>query len=320
MTRTAIVTGASGGIGQGVAERLAKDGFAVVAHYAGNPAKAEETVKRIEAAGGTAIAVGADISKVAEVAQLFEKAKSAFGEITVVVNSAGIMLLAPIRKGDIENFDKVIATNLRGSYLVMSEAANHVVDGGRIIVFSSSVLGKSFPSYGAYIASKAGVEGLTRVLANELGPRKITVNAVAPGPVATELFLNGKSEELIASISKMAPRTDRRNRRYRRRRIASRWSRGRLDQRTSHPRQWRLYVRKLRLLPEGALCSYALGTPWDQEQGKSYSNDRSSSFRYRRGDRAAKLTHEDSHVVRTTFLRNLHRILILHTHTVIGND
>ena len=181
MTRTAIVTGASGGIGQGVAERLAKDGFAVVAHYAGNPAKAEETVKRIEAAGGTAIAVGADISKVAEVAQLFEKAKSAFGEITVVVNSAGIMLLAPIRKGDIENFDKVIATNLRGSYLVMSEAANHVVDGGRIIVFSSSVLGKSFPSYGAYIASKAGVEGLTRVLANELGPRKITVKCGGAG-------------------------------------------------------------------------------------------------------------------------------------------
>ena len=112
---------------------------------------------------------------------------------------------SPIQKGDVDNFDKAIATNLRGSYLVMSEAANHVVDGGRIIVFSSSVLGKSFPSYGAYIASKAGVEGLTRVLANELGPRKITVNAVAPGPVATELFLNGKSEELIATLGKMAP-------------------------------------------------------------------------------------------------------------------
>ena len=105
------------------------------------------------------------------------------------VNSAGIMLLAPIQKGDIDNFDKVIATNLRGSYLVISEAANHVVDGG-IIVFSSSVLGKSFPSYGAYIASKAGVEGLARVLANELGQRKMTVDAVAPGPVATELFFN----------------------------------------------------------------------------------------------------------------------------------
>ncbi len=146
MTRTAIITGASGGIGQGLAKRLAKDGFAVVAHYAGKPAKAEATVKRIEAAGGKAIAVRADISKAAEVAQLFDKAKAAFGKITVVVNGAGIMLLAPIQKGDIDNFDKVIATKLRGSYLVMSEAANHVVDGGRIIVFSSSVLGKSFPS------------------------------------------------------------------------------------------------------------------------------------------------------------------------------
>lgn len=205
MTRTAIVTGASGGIGRGIAERLAKDGFSVVAHYAGNAAKAEEAVKGIEAAGGKAIAVSADISKAAEVKGLFEKAETTFGEIAVVVNSAGIMTLAPIQAGDIDNFDKVIATNLRGSYLVMSEAANHVIDGGRIITFSSSVLGKSFPGYGAYIASKAGVEGLTRVLANELGPRKITVNAVAPGPVATELFLNGKSEELIANIAKMAP-------------------------------------------------------------------------------------------------------------------
>jgi 3-oxoacyl-[acyl-carrier protein] reductase len=202
---TAIVTGASGGIGKGIAERLAADGFSVVVHYAGNVAKAEEVVKGIEAAGGKAIAVGADISKVVEVKQLFEKAKAAFGNLTVVVNSAGIMTLAPIQKSDIDSFDNILATNLRGSYLVMSEAANHIVDGGRIVVFSSSVLGKNFPSYGAYIASKSGVEGLTRVLANELGPRKITVNAVAPGPVATDLFLKGKSEELIAAIVKMAP-------------------------------------------------------------------------------------------------------------------
>jgi 3-oxoacyl-[acyl-carrier protein] reductase len=205
MTGTAIVTGASGGIGRGIAERLAKEGFPVVVHYAGNAGKADEAVKAIETAGGKAIAVGADIAKAADVKQLFAKTKSTFGDITVVVNSAGIMLLAPIAKGDVDSFDKVIATNLRGSYLVMSEAANHVVDGGRIITLSTSVLGKNFPGYGAYIASKAGVEGLTRVLANELGPRKITVNAVAPGPVATELFLKGKSEELIANIAKMAP-------------------------------------------------------------------------------------------------------------------
>jgi 3-oxoacyl-[acyl-carrier protein] reductase len=205
MTPTAIVTGASGGIGRGIAERLAQDGFSVVVHYAGNRAKADAVINGIAAAGGRAIAVGADIANAAEVKRLFAAAKSAFGDITAVVNSAGIMALAPIRAGDIDGFDKVIATNLRGTYLVMSEAANHVVDGGRIIVFSTSVLGKSFPTYGAYAASKAGVEALARVLANELGPRRITVNAVAPGPVATDMFLNGKSDELIAAIAKMAP-------------------------------------------------------------------------------------------------------------------
>jgi 3-oxoacyl-[acyl-carrier protein] reductase len=205
MTPTAIVTGASGGIGRGIAERLAQDGFSVVVHYAGNRAKADAVVNGIAAAGGRAVAVGADIANAAEVKQLFEKAKSAFGDITAVVNSAGIMALASIQAGDIDGFDKVIATNLRGTYLVMSEAANHVADGGRIIVFSTSVLGKSFPTYGAYAASKAGVEALARVLANELGSRRITVNAVAPGPVATDMFLQGKSEELIAAIAKMAP-------------------------------------------------------------------------------------------------------------------
>ena len=204
MTGTAIVTGASGGIGKAAAERLAADGFSVVAHYAGKPDKAEEAVKNITAAGGRAVAVAADIAKPDEVKQLFAKAQEAFG-LVAVVNCAGIMPLAPIAKGDVDTFDKVIATNLRGTYLVMSEDANHVMNGGRIVVFSSSVLAKSFPGYGAYIASKAGVEGLTRVLANELGERKITVNAIAPGPVATELFTKGKSEEQLEGMAKMAP-------------------------------------------------------------------------------------------------------------------
>jgi 3-oxoacyl-[acyl-carrier protein] reductase len=140
-----------------------------------------------------------------DVKQLFEKTLKAFGQIDVVVNNAGIMPLSPIAKGDVEAFDKVIATNLRGTFLVFSQAAQHVAEGGRIIAFSSSVLAKNFPAYGPYIASKAGVEGLVHVLANELRGHKITVNAIAPGPVGTELFLDGKTEEQIKQISSMAP-------------------------------------------------------------------------------------------------------------------
>jgi 3-oxoacyl-[acyl-carrier protein] reductase len=205
MAKTAIVTGASRGIGRAIAKRLAADGFAVVVNYAGNAAKAEEAVNEIVAAGGKAVAIKADIADQAAVQQLFEKTKQTYGQIDVVVNNAGIMPLSLIGKGDVDTFDKVIHTNLRGSFLVLSQAAQHVAEGGRIIAFSSSVLAKSFPSYGPYIASKAGVEGLVHVLANELRGRNITVNVVAPGPVATELFLEGKSEEQITQLRKLAP-------------------------------------------------------------------------------------------------------------------
>ena len=205
MRKVAIVTGASRGIGRTIALRLAADGFGVVVNYSGNASKAEEAVNEIVGAGGRAIAIQADVANPEDVKQLFEKALKTFGQIDVVVNNAGIMPLSPITKGDVEAFDKVIATNLRGTFLVLSQAAQHVAEGGRIIAFSSSVLAKSFPTYGPYIASKAGVEGLVRVLANELRGHKITVNAIAPGPVATELFLGDKTEEQVAQISKMAP-------------------------------------------------------------------------------------------------------------------
>jgi 3-oxoacyl-[acyl-carrier protein] reductase len=205
MRKTAIVTGGSRGIGRTIALRLAADGFGVVVNYAGNKAKAEEVVNEITGAGGRALAIQADVANPEDVKQLFEKTLKAFDQIDVVVNNAGIMPLSPIAKGDVETFDKVIATNLRGTFLVLSQAAQHVAEGGRIIAFSSSVLAKNFPSYGPYIASKAGVEGLVHVLANELRGHKITVNAVAPGPVATELFLGDKTEEQIAQLSKLAP-------------------------------------------------------------------------------------------------------------------
>lgn len=203
--KTAIVTGGSRGIGQAIAMRLAKDGFAVVVNYAGNAAKAEETVAAIEAAGGNAVAVQGDVGNPADVARLFAAARETFGGIDVVVNSAGIMPLAPIAESSLDAFDKTIATNLRGAFLVMAQAAQQLGKGGRIIALSSSVLAKAFPAYGAYIASKAGVEGLVHVLANELRGRDITVNAVAPGPVATELFFTGKSDEQVAQIAKLAP-------------------------------------------------------------------------------------------------------------------
>jgi 3-oxoacyl-[acyl-carrier protein] reductase len=205
MSKTAIVTGASRGIGRAVAKRLARDGFAVVVNYANSANQADEVVAEIKSAGGQAIAVKADISQPADVERLFEESLKNFGSIDVVVNNSGIMPLSPIGKGDVETFDKVIHTNLRGAFLVLAQAAQHVATGGRIIAFSSSVLAKSFPTYGPYIASKSGVEGLVHVLANELRGRNITVNVVAPGPIATELFLDGKSEEQIAQFAKMNP-------------------------------------------------------------------------------------------------------------------
>jgi 3-oxoacyl-[acyl-carrier protein] reductase len=203
--KVAIITGGSGGIGRVVAKRLANDGFATAVHYAGNPAKAESVVGEINDAGGKAIAVQADVAKAADIENLFKRTLEAFGKVDVVVHSAGIMPLLPIAGGSVETFDKVIATNLRGAFLVLGQAAQHVPAGGRIIAFSSSVIAKSFPTYGPYIASKAGVEGLVRVLANELRGRDVTVNAVAPGPIPTELFLKGKTQAQIEEFKKLPP-------------------------------------------------------------------------------------------------------------------
>ena len=207
-TKSVVVTGGSRGIGRAVATRLARDGFAVVVNYAGNVTKAEEVVAEIKAAtagGGQAITAQADVANAADVERLFKEAVDIFGGINVLVNCAGIMPLSPIAGGNLELFDKVIATNLRGTFVVLGQASRQVLTGGRIIAFSSSVIAKAFPTYGPYIASKAGVEGLVRVLANELRGRDITVNAVAPGPVATELFLTGKEEAQIEQLRKLSP-------------------------------------------------------------------------------------------------------------------
>jgi 3-oxoacyl-[acyl-carrier protein] reductase len=203
--RVAIVTGATGGIGHAIALRLAKDGYAITAAYAGNVARAEELVVAIKSIGRAAVAVKADVSSAPEVELLFKTALDEFGKIDAVVHTAGVMPMGKIADGDVDTFDRVIATNLRGTFLVLSQAARHVSEGGRIVAFSSSVLAKSFPGYGPYCASKGGVEALVRVLTNELRGRNITVNAVAPGPTSTDLFLKGKSQSLIDELAKMAP-------------------------------------------------------------------------------------------------------------------
>lgn len=203
--KTAVVTGASRGIGKAIALRLAEDGFAVVVNYAAGQEKAEQVVAQIQQAGGHAIAVQADVADAAAVEQLFATAKRHFGRVDVVVNSAGIMTNVSIADCSSEQFEQLVRTNLTGAFCVLGSAARHINQGGRIIALSTSVIGKALPTYGPYSATKAAVEALVHVLANELRGLNITVNAVAPGPVATELFLNGKSDELIQQMAKLAP-------------------------------------------------------------------------------------------------------------------
>jgi 3-oxoacyl-[acyl-carrier protein] reductase len=203
--KSAIVTGGSRGIGEAIARRLARDGFAVAVGYAGNAALASKVAADIAGAGGQAIAVQADVGDPDAVEQLFAATRQAFGRVDVVVNNAGIMSMVPIARASLGDFDQMVATNLRGTFLVLAEAAAQLGAGGRIIALSTTVIARSFPAYGPYIATKAGAEGLVRVLANELRGRDITVNAVAPGPVATGLFYRGKSEQQIQQLTKLAP-------------------------------------------------------------------------------------------------------------------
>ena len=204
-SRTAIVTGASRGIGAAIAQRLARDGFALIVNYAGDVKAADAVVASIRSAGGQAEAVQADISDPAAARRLFDAAEKAFGGVDVVVNNAGIMTLATIATSDDAMFDRHIAVNLKGSFNMMREAATRLRRGGRIINFSSSVVGLLQPTYGIYAGTKAAVEAMTSVLAKELRGREITVNAIAPGPTATDLFLHGKSPELVDRIAKLAP-------------------------------------------------------------------------------------------------------------------
>ncbi|MBY8825948.1 SDR family oxidoreductase [Sphingomonas colocasiae] len=203
--RVAIVTGASRGIGAAIARRLAGDGHIVIVNFAGRIAEAEALVRAIEADGGRALAAQADIGNADAVSRLFDTAEAAFGGVDILVNNAGVMQLASIADSDDALFDRLVAINLKGSFNTLRQASRRLRDGGRIVNLSTSVVGLNLENYGIYAATKAAVETLTRILSRELRGRSITVNAVAPGPVATDLFLDGKSPELIARMAKMNP-------------------------------------------------------------------------------------------------------------------
>jgi 3-oxoacyl-[acyl-carrier protein] reductase len=204
-SKVAIVTGASRGIGAAVAERLAADGFTVVINYSGDTKSADALARKIEAAGGRASIAKADVSDANAVRALFDTAEATFGGVDVLINNAGMMKLAKIADSDDALFDQHIAVNLKGSFNAMREAAKRLRDGGRIVNLSTSVVGTKLETYGVYAATKAAIETMTAILSKEMRGRNITVNALAPGPTATDLFLNGKSPELVERIAKMNP-------------------------------------------------------------------------------------------------------------------
>jgi 3-oxoacyl-[acyl-carrier protein] reductase len=203
--KVALITGASRGIGAVIAQQLAKEGFAVVINYAHSTSEATALVAELREAGHQAISVQANVANACDVARLFDETEQQLGKVDVLINNAGVLKVLPLAHYSDEEFEQTFNTNTRGTFNTLREAATRLNSGGRIVNFSSSTVGMNLPGYAVYIASKAAVESLSHVFSKELRGRQITVNAVAPGPVATELFLHGKTEEQIEAFSKMPP-------------------------------------------------------------------------------------------------------------------
>ena len=202
--KAALVTGASRGIGRAIAERLAQAGASVAVNYANNAGEAQKVVTEITAKGGKALAIRADVSRVAEIVRLFDETIAHFGKLDILVNNAGIAFTKPVGATSEADFDRIFAINVKGTFFACQQAATRLADGGRIINLSTSITARLLPAYGAYAATKGAVEQLTRSLSKELGARGITVNAVSPGPTETELFLDGKTREQIDFFSKQS--------------------------------------------------------------------------------------------------------------------
>jgi len=203
--RVAIVTGGSGGIGTAVARRLAEQGMTVVVHYAGRAAQAETVAAEITAAGGTAVALSGDVADPEQMTALFDTVEQRYGGVDVVVNTAGIMLLAPLAEMSLDDFDRMHRVNVRGTFVVSQLAARRLRSGGALVNISTSITRLQTPNYAGYAASKGAVEAMTLILAREMRGRDVTVNAVAPGPTATPLFLEGKGQDIIDRLSSAPP-------------------------------------------------------------------------------------------------------------------
>ena len=199
--KVALITGASRGIGRAVAERLGRDGMAVAVNYATNAGEAQKVVAQIESSGGKAFAIQADVGRVPEIIRMFDETISRFGKLDILVNNAGIMPVNPVTVVAEAEFDRIFAVNVKGTFFACQQAAKRMADGGRIINMSSSTTARVMPTYGAYVATKGAVEQLTRSLAKELGPRRITVNVISPGPTETDLFKSNKTPEQIQQFA-----------------------------------------------------------------------------------------------------------------------
>lgn len=200
----ALVTGSSRGIGRAIAERLSLEGAAVAINYLNGSIKAEEVVAAITSGGGKAVALQADVSRAEGVQRLFEQTLEHFGRLDIVVNNAGVRITRPVADIQEDEFDQLFNINVKGPFFACQQAVHRISDGGRIINISSAVTLMMLPGYSIYAASKAAVDQLTRVLAKEIGERQVTVNAVCPGPVDTELLREGKTEEQLQGMAQMA--------------------------------------------------------------------------------------------------------------------
>jgi len=202
--KVALVTGASRGIGRAIAQRLARDGAAIAVNFARNADEAQKVAAEIKATGGNAFAIQADVSRVPEVVRLFDETIAHFGKLDILVNNAGLMFTKPVSVTTEEEFDRIFAVNVKGTFFACQQAATRLAEGGRIINLSSSTTARFMPNYGAYVATKGAVEQFTRSLAKELGPRGITANAISPGPTETELFVAGKTPEQIQQFAQLS--------------------------------------------------------------------------------------------------------------------